>query len=33
MTKSVETGMDHSMAKRGMVQPWDDESKHEVTPG
>ncbi|CAK9784601.1 hypothetical protein CC85DRAFT_270110 [Cutaneotrichosporon oleaginosum] len=33
MSKTTETGLDRSMQARGMVNPWDDESKHEVQAG
>lgn len=33
MAKTTETGLDRSMQQRGMVNPWDDESKMEVQAG
>lgn len=33
MSKTTETALDRSVAQRGIVNPWDDESKHEVQAG
>lgn len=33
MAKTTETTLDRSMQARGMVNPWDDESKQEVQAG